>query len=825
MSIKENVTQLIANGYHLIPIRPNEKRPAISNWQNARLSADEILKHTAKGCGIGILTGVGEHPVCGVDIDSMDEELAQDFLQRIHGDAIPVRGSGSPKALALIETDVPYPKIVSRKFLDSEGNVHQLELLGKGQQFVAFGVHPSGNKYAWAGDASPITWDIKELHLYSLKDLNYLVSKFESLCIGRGYKAQGASPKDPSQVGLGIIEKVLDDDDPFANLKQTVGLTPDECAAILDKLSADDYDMWLKVGMALHHEFQGNAYGCNIWDDWSKTSQAYKDYADIKYRWSGFGKGSGEPVTMRSLQYHKQEIETAEMRAERVALGEGIRATVAACGDMHTLMDEVASEVGVVAGYDATLNGIAESAIKSRFKALSGGALMPVKDIREALIASRKAEGNVTKLIKPKWCEGWVHIGELNKFYDTKTGVMLKVEAFKLTHADKASDAAVWVLAENLIPKADRMVYLPGAGPLFTLNGINCVNTYSSRGVVKLSVGEGTDAGADAVKAFKRHVELMVGGGKMNREAILFCNFFRYLVENPGKRITWALLLQGGYGQGKTTPIARLMHRLLGTSNVRAIRSQTINEVKYNSWADGHQLGMIEEIKLHGHNRFDILNQLKDIITNDFIEIRKMQTDVFCVPNPGNYYITTNYKDALPIDVSDRRYMILFSTFPQGEVDSAGYFKRIYDGIREDAGAAAIGRWLVSVDYHKDFNPKGHAPYTTAKEFAADLAVDELKHEIEDALERSDSPLYGKNYVFSGPLIDYLNFESNGRGTVSTQLIARYLEELEYIFIGRIRIEGKRVRAYLQKSVAEGLSDDGRKDKCRDFYEIQRLIS
>ena len=818
MSIKENVTQLIANGYHLIPIRPNEKRPAISNWQNARLDAGEILKHTAKGCGIGILTGVGDHPVCGVDIDSMDEELVRDLLRWRYVAGIPLRVGQAPKMLAVFETDKSYNKLVSRKFTDTKGNTHQLEILGKGQQFVAFGTHPEGFKYTW-GSISPLDFPTRELNVLNYEQLQELVASFEALCLERGYTPKGQAPR-----ATGVMDLVdPDSDDPFAGLKQTVGLSPEECSAILAKLDVDDYDLWLKAGMALHHEFNGSEDGLRIWDAWSVKGGTYAGWDDLEARWQGFGKAAGEPVTMRSLQYHKKEIETAERRAERVALGDEIRSKVAGCADLHTLMDEIAAAVGVLAGYDPALNGIAEVAIKDRFKALSGGAAMGVKDIREALVQGRKAGGGVEKLTKPAWCNGWVFVSEPNHYYNVKDGVTLGIDGFRNEYSDKSPDASKWVLTENLVPKVRRRAYLPGAGPLFKIDGVRYVNTYVGDTLVNLEGEVGPSFEEDS-GVFREHITLMVGGGVWTRECQLFVNFLRYIVQNPGKRIPWAVLLQGGEGDGKSEPIRKLMMKLVGRSNTTVISAQTIEGSNFNSWAEGHVFGVIEEIKLHGHNRFDILNSLKAVITNDMIEIHKKGESPVAVPNTGNYYLTTNYKDALPIGEGDRRYMILFSKFPEGRRRDTAYFDRIFKAIEGAESCKAIGQWLCSVDYHKDFKPRGRAPSTQDKTLAIDLAGDDLKHELAEALEASDSPLFGKDYAFAGPLIEFMSFENSKGGRVPTQIIARYLEELNYICVGRHRINGKRPSAYLKKSLADDLSTEKGLALCLKLYETNCLI-
>lgn len=82
--------------------------------------------------------------------------------------------------------------------------------------------------------------------------------------------------------------------------EQPVGLTTSQLKECLDVLPEDmDYDKWVQVGMAIHHETQGE--GFDIWDEWSQRSPKYTDRDYGIERWNSFGKGSGRVVTARSL--------------------------------------------------------------------------------------------------------------------------------------------------------------------------------------------------------------------------------------------------------------------------------------------------------------------------------------------------------------------------------------------------------------------------------------------------------------------------------------------------------------------------------------------
>ena len=77
-------------------------------------------------------------------------------------------------------------------------------------------------------------------------------------------------------------------------------------ADLADMLSyitdADDYEMWVRIGMALHHASGGTAI--ELWDKWSQQSSKY-DAGIIGAKWHSFGKSSN-PVTLGTLVHHAE---------------------------------------------------------------------------------------------------------------------------------------------------------------------------------------------------------------------------------------------------------------------------------------------------------------------------------------------------------------------------------------------------------------------------------------------------------------------------------------------------------------------------------------
>jgi hypothetical protein len=139
-------------GYSPVPIKPGFKAPMSDDWQTPR-SPDHYLPRCAHW-GTGILTA----NCPAVDLDIRDRELVRVLLE-LAGELLgpsPFRVGAPPKALLPFSTAAPFDKISGRWFAlpgddwrAPDYAPHRIEVLGAGQQFVAYARHPRGTWYRW----------------------------------------------------------------------------------------------------------------------------------------------------------------------------------------------------------------------------------------------------------------------------------------------------------------------------------------------------------------------------------------------------------------------------------------------------------------------------------------------------------------------------------------------------------------------------------------------------------------------------------------------------------------------------------------------------
>jgi len=85
----QHAATLFENGYAPIPIRPDQKVPAVSRWSTIPLHEPQIdlWARSFPDHGIGLRTG----PLVGIDIDILDDEVAWqvgDLAERMLGQPI-----------------------------------------------------------------------------------------------------------------------------------------------------------------------------------------------------------------------------------------------------------------------------------------------------------------------------------------------------------------------------------------------------------------------------------------------------------------------------------------------------------------------------------------------------------------------------------------------------------------------------------------------------------------------------------------------------------------------------------------------------------------
>jgi len=517
---------------------------------------------------------------------------------------------------------------------------------------------------------------------------------------------------------------------------QPLDLSDEQVMAYLAAYPASglDYSGWLTVGMALHHQYAGSADGFAMWSGWSALDEGRFNADLCEAKWASFGAGDN-PVTMASVI---QKVKESGGLVEAPSAFEALLAEAAAVVDFTQF-----------------------NAFKKRIAAMPEQVLPPVGRSRIAAevhenfgIANKVTKSAITKELQPNkkartldasapaWLAPWVYVENTCSFAHSEVpDYHIKREAFnakfdrepECVGAEK--QAAHLALVQYKLDTVVDTLFFPRADKFFEYEGKRMMNSFSAKGVAPCDT---LDAGGKAaIEKFKAHLAFTLAD---KGEQALFINWMAYIYQNPGKRVGWAMLLQGAQGTGKSY-FGNVLEELLG-SNVKSLDTGAISG-RFTGWATGSLVVVVEEIRIAGTNKYQILDKLKPIISNNTIQIEEKGRDHRTVPNFTSYLLLTNHKDAVPLQDGDRRYCALFSRVQSedqlfdelGGRDAArDYFDSLFDSLR--ARPDALARFFADHKVPVTFDPSGRAPETTARLEMKALSVSPDRDIVENAIER-----------------------------------------------------------------------------------------
>jgi hypothetical protein len=215
----------------------------------------------------------------------------------------------------------------------------------------------------------------------------------------------------------------------------------------------------------------------------------------------------------------------------------------------------------------------------------------------------------------------------------------------------------------------------------------------------------------------------------------VFLNYLKGCVQLIGEKFQWCPVLQGMEGNGKTF-FSRCVEYAIGPTYCHWPDAQEITE-KYNGYIEGKCFIGVEEV--HHRGRFEALDKLKTMITNDRLEIRSMGRDKRMVRNVANYIMTTNHKDAVMKSKTDRRYAVMYTAQQEdGDIERDGmggdYFYELYEWAK-NGGYAKVAHFLKTDPIDKAFRRKlfGRAPRTSSTDAAVAISYGPIEQAVLEA--------------------------------------------------------------------------------------------
>jgi putative DNA primase/helicase len=202
----------------------------------------------------------------------------------------------APKVLLVYRVETPHEKHSTQELIfgndPTDKNAKAMvEILAKGQQFVAFGIHPDTRQlYDWP-EQSPIDVPVADVPLTTLEKLKQFVEEAAQVLRDAGGRTKAeikaeikdnepASKEFKGNDGAGVVSN----DKP----------SREKIADALDHVVNDlDYDQWIKIGFALYDGLGDS--GRDLWEAWSATYEGHDPKVTAE-KWPTFAKGRSTKI-------------------------------------------------------------------------------------------------------------------------------------------------------------------------------------------------------------------------------------------------------------------------------------------------------------------------------------------------------------------------------------------------------------------------------------------------------------------------------------------------------------------------------------------------
>jgi len=764
---KNIINDFLRNNKEITLLAKNGKNPVLKAWQNKKVDLFDISLHS------GNLGWLLKEDDLVIDIDPRNggiesyKKLCEKF--NLNLEKTVTTASGGFHVYCKKEKEV----ITKKNIKEFPG----IDFLTKGSQCVIPGSSINGNRYLWT----------------------------DSLC-GRFY--QQGLPKEfidflskknkvtPNEIIKKEEDKIIDFDD----LISGSSVPAYKVKSMLDKLNPSmGYDDWLKVGMSL---FSWNVIdGLDFWENWSKGGDNYQE-GETSKKWKTFSKGGD--ITLGTL-CHFSKI--ADFDNENDFINN--QCEIISHSSEKELEFEIIPNIKKQKFSLINVEKLSR-AIQKRFKTLCD-INIKISDIRKRITifnetALSKGGIEIDNLEIDKgiddWTQDWVYVSTHTSYYNLNKDKFERKEGFDLAcgkhipfnETRTKPTASKYVADRGLINIVDSAGYFPfEKEKVCDFGNKKILNTFNQNSVpveaYKYSTG-----GLQAIEEIQKHILFICNNDYENYEILL--QWIAFQVQKPGKMLKWAPLIHGIEGVGKSF-FAELLSNCLGEENVGVVSPNEITN-PFNSWSVGRCVNVLEEVRVSGKNRHEVMNSLKPLISNRMIQVNSKRINQFKVHNTCNYIALTNYRDALPLKKDDRRWWVIsvdIESISQLEdimkKNESDYFSNLFGMIYDFA--SEIRKFFLEYEISAKFKSLKRAPMTAFKKtMIASENVDDDLDEIKDVIENSTNDLISKDFLCSSEFFNTLLIANIGNQQLTNYSKNSLLKKLGYMkHPERIFIKGK----------------------------------
>ena len=230
-----------------------------------------------------------------------------------------------------------------------------------------------------------------------------------------------------------------------------------------------------------------------------------------------------------------------------------------------------------------------------------------------------------------------------------------------------------------------------------------------------------------------------------------FLDWNAYILQNPGKKIRHALIMQSDEFQLGKGSLYDVMRDILGKVNAKKIElDQALDKGK--GYLINSMMTLIDEAKSSGkwEEKQRLINTLKTIITEGSVGIRQLYKEYGEQDTCTNYWINTNHRDAFALPFNEVRYWVYFSDAKRND----RLLKEFHDARYNHNLSAGVYAALLDRNVSK-FDALGVAPHTIYRDMMCKAADRPVNDFIRDNFEQGVHP-FDRDLLTTVELLDYL---------------------------------------------------------------------
>jgi Family of unknown function (DUF5906)/Bifunctional DNA primase/polymerase, N-terminal len=666
----------IANGYRLVRVRTQHKRPLTRDWQNGD-RPDLLLSVHPDAANTGLLLA----GLRCVDIDVDDPQLVMEIVKAAHiylpQGALIRRRVDSPRIALLYRAAEGQPpkRVVA-------GPKGKIEILGCGQQVVVHGLHPSGAPYNWLKAQGPHTVPYDQLAGIREEQIEAFLKACSSLL--------GATPQ-PQLVSSQRSLAVFPTRQP---------ITPNELSAGVERPKAPPVDLNIvatECGFIREALTSGgNSYDNSLWN----LTTLIATFAEN-------GRAMAHVMANKHPTYTQESTDDLFDRKER---------------------EKAAKNLGwpsceTISGHGCASCSACAHLVKGKSRLhLAARGLAPRKD-NSCTVKADPLDFVETTL------EDAVDRINNEYFFRRDTSEICRQCAetgeIQVLTAQQFNTALAGRWVETLDPKAGKPKMREAAKVWLEsrarreVHGVQyCPNNVGLRqGHLNLFLGFGCEPVPGDGSLVVDHIHHNIASGD-DAKADFVLNWCADILQKPARKPGVALVLRGSEGTGKSV-LGAILRQVLGPRNVLVNADKDRLLGRFNSALAGKLLIQAEESFFAGDAR--TTDALKHLITGQTLEIELKFGRSFEIESFHRLLITSNHAQVIQASSEARRFVVCDVT--SSRRGDTAYFDRLYavaDG-RDEVTARAFMHHLLSRDLSK------FRPWEAQQQFLGDKALIDQK--------------------------------------------------------------------------------------------------